>query len=113
MGQSPVQKVLIMKLEWNKIISNAVTLLVGAVFLGAATQLWHGVQTIDSRIDSNLSHIRATQAVLAPKVDEIEKRLVEILEHVDHGDKIDLSLPDKGSSDLINERKIYEQIQQR
>jgi hypothetical protein len=86
---------------------------VGAVFLGAATQLWHGVQTIDSRIDSNLSHIRATQAVLAPKVDEIEQKLVEILEHVDHGDKIDLNLPPKGSSDLINERKIYEQIQQR
>ncbi len=102
-----------MRLEWDKIVSNAVTLLVGAVFLGAATQLWHGVQTIDSRIDSNLSHIRATQAVLAPKVDEIEQKLVEILEHVDHGDEIDLKLPPKGSSDLINERRAYEQIQQR
>ena len=102
-----------MKLEWNKIISNAVTILVGAVFLGAGTQLWHGVQTIDSRIDSNLSHIRATQAVLAPKVDQIEKRLIEILDHVDHGDEIVLPLPNKDSSDLINERKIYEQNQQR
>jgi hypothetical protein len=101
-----------MKLEWNKIISNAVTILVGAVFLGAATQLWHGVQTIDSRIDSNLSHIRATQAVLAPKVDEIEKKLIEILEHVDHGDNIDLKLPLKGSSELIDEQRIHKQIQQ-
>ena len=102
-----------MKLEWNKIISNAVTVLVGAVFLGAATQLWHGVQTIDSRIASNLSHIRATQAVLAPKVDDIEKKLIEILKHVDHGDNIDLKLPPKGSSELIDERSINEQIQQR
>ena len=29
-----------MKLDWNKIVSNSVTILVGAVFLGAATQLW-------------------------------------------------------------------------
>ena len=49
---------------------------------------------------------------MAPKVDEIEQKLVEILEHVDHGNKIDLELPRKGSSELINERKIYEQVRQ-
>ena len=102
-----------MKLEWNKIISNSVTILVGAVFLGAASQLWHGVETIDSRIDSNLSHIRATQQVLSPKVDEIEKKLIEILDYVEANHKITFDLPNKGSSDLIDERKIHEQIQQR
>jgi len=103
-----------MKLDWNKIISNAVTILVGAVFLGAATQLWTGVQSIDSRIDSNLIDIKATQEVLAPKVDEIEKRLVEILEHIDHGDEIrPFDVPERGALELIDEqRHIQNQTQQ-
>ena len=96
-----------MRLHWNQIVSNAVTVLVAAVFVGAATQLWHGVSTIDSRIDSNLSHIRATQEVLSPKVDKIEKKLVEILKHVEAHDKIKFELPEKGSSDLIDEKRIY------
>ena len=100
-----------MTLEWNKIVSNAVTVLVATVFVGAATYLWRGVDTIDERIDHNLTHIRRTQAVLAPKVDEIEKKLVEILEHVDHGDQINLELPKKGSQELINDHT--NQVQQR
>jgi hypothetical protein len=104
-----------MKLDWNKIVSNSVTILVGAVFLGAATQLWTGVQTIDSRIDSNLTDIKATQKVLAPKVDAIEKRLAEILEHIDHGDEIrPFDRPEKGSLELIfdEQRIIQNQAQQ-
>ena len=102
-----------MKLDFNKIISNSLTVLVATVFVGAAAQLWNGVQGIDQRIADNLVEIKATQKVLAPKVDEIEKKLIEILEHVDHGDKINLKLPPKGSSELIDERRIHEQIQQR
>ena len=104
-----------MKLDWNKIVSNSVTILVGAVFLGAATQLWTGVQTIDSRIDSNLTDIKATQKVLAPKVDEIEKRLAEILEHIDHGDEIrPFDMPKQGTLELIDEQRyIQNQAQQR
>jgi len=104
-----------MTLEWNKIVSNAVTVLVATVFVGAATYLWRGVDTIDERIDHNLAHIRSTQAVLAPKVDEIEKKLVEILEHVDHGDEINLVLPKKGSLELIDDHtnQIQQQPQSR
>ena len=39
-----------MKLDWNKIISNSVTVFVATVFVGAGTYLWTGVQSIDSRI---------------------------------------------------------------
>ena len=93
-----------MKLDWNKIVSNAVTVLVASVFMGAALQLWNGVQTIDSRIDSNLTDIKATQSVLAPKVDAIEERLAEILEHLDHGDEITpINRPEKGSLELIDD----------
>jgi len=93
-----------MKLDWNKIVSNAVTVLVATVFMGAALQLWNGVQTIDSRIDANLVDIKATQSVLAPKVDAIEKRLADILEHLDHGDEIKpFDTPSKGALELIDD----------
>ena len=67
-----------MKLDWNKIVSNAVTVLVASVFVGAAVKLWSGVETIDERISDNLTSIRATQNVLAPKVDAIEDELEAI-----------------------------------
>lgn len=92
-----------MKLDWDKIISNAVTVLVASVFVGAAIQLWNGVQTIDQRIDSNLVDIKATQSILAPKVDAIEQRLADILEHLDHDNKIDFKKASKGSLELIDE----------
>jgi len=112
-----------MRIDWSKVFTNAITVLVTAVFLGAAMQLWNGVQTIDSRIDANVSTIRATQEVLAPKVDTIEDRLVEILKRLNDIDddidstkgRIPLELPkpkDEKSLDLINERNIHNQIQQ-
>ena len=70
-----------MKLNWNQIMSNAVTVLVATVFVGAATYLWHGVQTIDQRIDKNVSSIRATQEVIAPKVDRLEEIMEELISH--------------------------------
>jgi len=104
-----------MKLNWNRIVSNAITVLVASVFMGAALQLWSGVQTIDSRIDANLTDIKATQSVLAPKVDAIEQRLAEILAHLDaeHSDNIhDLELPEKGTQELIDDQRYSNQMQQ-
>ena len=98
-----------MKLEWNKIVSNAVTVLVASVFMGAALQLWNGVQTIDQRIDSNLVDIKATQSVLAPKVDKIEERLAEILKHLDQGVDNPFEKPEKGSLELIDDERINNQ----
>ena len=102
-----------MKLDWNKIVSNAVTVLVATVFMGAALQLWNGVQTIDSRIDANLVDIKATQSVLAPKVDAIELRLAEILAHLDaeHADQLHpFDLPEKGSLELIDDEYSNQQM---
>ena len=102
-----------MKLDWNKIVSNAVTVLVATVFMGAALQLWNGVQTIDSRIDANLVDLKATQSVLAPKVDAIEKRLADILEHLDHGDEIKpFDIPSKGALELIDDEYNNNQMMQ-
>jgi len=101
-----------MKLDWNKIVSNAVTVLVASVFMGAALQLWNGVQTIDQRIDANLTDIKATQSVLAPKVDMIEERLAEILKHLDQDNDTTFEKSEKGSIELINDEFNNNQMMQ-
>jgi hypothetical protein len=106
-----------MKLDWDRIVSNAVTVLVASVFMGAALQLWNGVQTIDSRIDSNLVDIKATQSILSPKVDMIEQRLAEILKHLDRGTPDDViiepfEIGGKGSLELIDDERNNNQMMQ-
>ena len=98
-----------MTLEWNKVVSNAVTVLVTAVFLGAAAQLWTGVQSIDSRIESNLVEIKATQDVLSEQLDRVNGKLAEILPLILIDDTFDK--PQKGAKNLIDER-VQQQIQQ-
>lgn len=104
-----------MKLDWNKIVSNAVTVLVAAVFLGAASYLWKGVDTIDARIDKNVSSIRATQEVIAPKVDALEAAISLLVEHheqlcVDlkqtNKTKLVFEFPDKG--DTFNQIQVQQ-----
>ena len=97
-----------MKLDFNKIISNSLTVLVATVFVGAAAQLWNGVQSIDHRIDENLVEIRATQKVLAPKVDEIAAALADLLIHLDHGDEF--KFPERPSLELIDEQTANSQM---
>ena len=99
-----------MKLDWNKIVCNAITVLVASVFVGAAAQLWSGVQSIDSRIESNLVEIKATQEVLSEQLDTLTSRMAEILPLILNDDTF--KEPVKGAKELIDER-VQLQIQQR
>ncbi len=98
-----------MKLDWNRIVCNALTVLVASVFVGAAAQLWSGVQTIDSRIEANLVEIKATQEVLSEQVDSVNGKLAEILPLILNDDTF--KEPKGGTKNLIDER-IQQQIQQ-
>ena len=100
-----------MKLDWNKIICNAITVLVASVFVGAAVQLWSGVQSIDSRIESNLVEIKATQEVLAERMDSMNNSLSELRPLV-LGEILEpKGKPPRRTKELIDER-IQQQIQQ-
>ena len=99
-----------MKLDWNKVVCNALTVLVASVFVGAAAQLWSGVQTIDSRIEANLVEIKATQEVLSEQVDSVNGKLAEILPLILNDDTF--KEPKGGTKNLIDER-VQLQIQQR
>ena len=98
-----------MELDWNKIVCNALTVLVASVFVGAAVQLWTGVQTIDSRIEANLVEIKATQDVLSEQVDSVNGKLAEILPLILIDDTF--KEPKGGTKSLIDER-VQQQIQQ-
>ena len=98
-----------MNLDWNKVVCNALTVLVASVFVGAAAQLWSGVQTIDSRIEANLVEIKATQDVLTEQLDTVNGKLAEILPLILIDDTF--SKPEKGAKNLIDER-VQNQIQQ-
>ena len=99
-----------MKLDWNKVVCNALTVLVASVFVGAAAQLWSGVQTIDSRIEAHLVEIKATQEVLSEQVDSVNGKLAEILPLILNDDTF--KEPKGGTKNLIDER-VQLQIQQR
>ena len=98
-----------MNLDWNKVVCNALTVLVASVFVGAAAQLWSGVQTIDSRIEANLVEIKATQDVLSEQVDSVNGKLAEILPLILNDDTF--KEPKGGTKNLIDER-VQQQIQQ-
>ena len=108
-----------MKLDWDKIVSNAVTVLVASVFMGAALQLWNGVSSIDQRIDENLVELRATQSVLAPKVDMLEKAIQSLIEHLEVAGegkggtpKGDFNFDPTPSIDQIEEERFNNQMMQ-
>ena len=98
-----------MKLDWNKIVCNAITVLVASVFVGAAAQLWSGVQSIDSRIEANLVEIKATQEVLSGQLDTVNGKLAEVLPLILIDDTF--KGPSKGAKTLIDEH-IQQQIRQ-
>jgi len=101
-----------MKIDVSQIATHALTMLIGTMFVGAAAYVWTGVQTIDSRIQNNLEDIKATQAILAPKVDHIEDRVAELLTIMEPGDTLP-NPPEKRTQELIDEQRIQQQVQQR
>ena len=51
-------------IHWNSVITNAVSTLVAAVFIGAAVIVWNAATTIDSRIEIATDNIKKNQGTL-------------------------------------------------
>jgi len=78
-----------LKIDWSKILTNAISLLVSTIVLGAAFYVWKGVESVDSRIEKNFgtmektqNQLKATQEVLSPKVDNNKKEIEQLKEIV-------------------------------
>ncbi len=51
-------------IHWNSVVTNAVSTLVAAVFVGAAVIVWNAATTIDTRIEIATNDIKENQGTL-------------------------------------------------
>ena len=67
-----------MNVDYGKIVTNALSALVAAVFVGAAAIMWKAATSIEARIGFATQDIKATQEVLLPEVVAIGDRINEL-----------------------------------
>jgi hypothetical protein len=74
-----------MKIDYGKIVTNALSALVATVFVGAAIIVWNAATSIDTRIEEanagikeQQGSIKATQETLIPEVADIRMKLYDI-----------------------------------
>jgi hypothetical protein len=57
-----------MNMEWNKIVTNAISALVVAVFLGAATIVWRGATSVDDKVQTTREDMQYLITSLSEKL---------------------------------------------
>ncbi len=74
-----------MKIDYGKIVTNALSALVATVFVGAAIIVWNAATSIDTRIEEanagikeQQGSIKATQETLIPEVADIRMKVYDI-----------------------------------
>jgi hypothetical protein len=55
-------------MEWNKIVTNAISALVVAVFLGAATIVWRGATSVDDKVQTTREDMQYLITSLSEKL---------------------------------------------
>lgn len=60
-----------MNIDFGKIVTNALSALVAAVFVGAAAIVWNAATSVDKRIASANAELKATQEVFGDRLAEI------------------------------------------
>lgn len=67
-----------MSIEWNKIVSNAISALVVAVFLGAATIVWKGATSVDDKVQNTREDMTHLITSLSDKLGGYEVQLTSL-----------------------------------
>ena len=74
-----------MEVDYGKIVTNALSTLVAAVFVGAAAIVWNAATSVDERISlanrdilNQQAALKATQETIVPKLVAIEYQMGEI-----------------------------------
>ena len=65
-------------MEWNKIVTNAVSALVVATFLGAATIVWKGATSVDTKVQNTRDDMQHLITSLSDKLAGYETQLTTI-----------------------------------
>ena len=67
-----------MNIEWNAIVTNAISALVVAVFLGAATIVWIGATSVDDKVQNTRSDMTHLIDTLSDKLGGYEVQLTSL-----------------------------------
>jgi hypothetical protein len=67
-----------MSIEWNKIATNAISALVVTVFLGAATIVWKGATSVDSKVQATREDMTHLIDALSDKLGSYEVQIVSL-----------------------------------
>jgi septal ring factor EnvC (AmiA/AmiB activator) len=74
-----------MSIDFGKIVTNALSTLVAAVFVGAAAIVWHAATSVDERINEankdiikQQSALKATQETIVPELTNMKSIIEEL-----------------------------------
>ena len=67
-----------MTIEWNKIVTNAISALVVTTFLGAATIVWKGATSVDTKVQSTREDMTHLIDALSDKLGGYEVQIVSL-----------------------------------
>jgi len=67
-----------MNIEWNKVVTQAITALVVAVFLGAATIVWKGATSVDDKVQNTREDMTYLITSLSDKLAGYEVQLTSL-----------------------------------
>jgi len=79
-----------MKIDWSQIVTNALTTLVGAMFVGAFAIIWNGVMTFDDRIKETETELKATIEVMSEQLESLNielNKFNKLYKKLDDGDE--------------------------
>ena len=96
-----------MKVDWGKIVTNAISTLVAGIVIGAGAIIWNGVSTVGSRIEEAKVEIKASVEILSDDIfdlqDEIDGLRIELAEHNDNIPQPMEEQMQRGSRDMRQE----------
>jgi hypothetical protein len=64
-----------LKVEWSKIITNAISTLVVAVFVGAGAIVWEGATSVDAKVQTNKENMTFLIEALSDKLATYEVQM--------------------------------------
>jgi hypothetical protein len=107
------------RIDWGKIVTNAISTLVAALVVGAAAIIWNGVSTVGSRIQAAEDRVAASVDILSESIfdlqDEIDMLREEIMiyrteyAHPDDNVSMEIEVPNRGNRDTRQEA-LYDDI---
>jgi len=63
------------KVEWNKIVANTLSVLVAAIIIGAATIVWQGATSVDSKVQETKEDVTFLIDTLSKKLARYEVQI--------------------------------------